>query len=131
MNRLAWWLCGILLSCAVAAAIWGGQKGFREGRMALFLARLKSPTMLLFCGYLLIASLVLPISPGESASPLFGLSLLIPSLYALASLAALGFKTPTLKMRLALALLFFAATLASGVIVLALLSPNFVPPMFR
>lgn len=127
MKPIAWLICAIVLTSSALAALAGALKGLRQGRKAHLIARLKSPTILLFSAYLLVASLVLPVSPGESASPLLGLSLSIPLLYTMASLAALGSAEPKLGFRLALAFLFFASALAMGAILLALFSPAFMP----
>lgn len=131
MKRIVWIVCILIqLLCVFAASI-GAAKGLREGRKANLIARLKSPTIFLFSAYLLVASLVLPVSPGETASPLLGLSMAIPLLYALASLAALGSNPSVLGQRISLALLFFGSALSAGLILLALFSPAFVPAWLR
>jgi hypothetical protein len=92
---------------------------------------MKSPTMYLFSGYLVVAALVTPVSPGETVSPLLGLALAIPLGYALATLSSIGSEHPRPGARVALAILHGGAVLAAGAVVLALASPAFVPALLR
>ena len=87
--------------------------------------------MYLFAGYLLVAALVTPLSPGESASPLLGLSLALPLAYALATFSAIGEARPSRLVAVALALLHAGVVLVAAAMVLALASPRFVPPWLR
>lgn len=131
MSAIAWLAC---VGWIVAAAVIGAARaarGAREGRGGRALARLKSPTVYLFSGYLLVAALVTPVSPGETVSPLLGLAFAVPIGYALATLSAIGSERPSLAARAALAILHGGAVLAAGVIVLALASPAFVPAWLR
>ncbi len=116
-----------MLALAIASAIAGGVRGVREGRAGLVRARLFGPTIWLFAAYLLIASVVTPISKGESASPLLGLAVAVPLGYGLATLASIGVAKRSWGASLALGLLFAAAMFAAGALVLALLSPGFLP----
>lgn len=116
-----------MLALAFASAIAGGARGLREGRGKLLRARLFGPTIWLFAAYLLIASVVTPISRGESASPLLGLAIAVPFGYGLATLASIGAAKRSWAASLALGLLFGGAMLAAGALVLALLSPRFLP----
>lgn len=83
--------------------------------------------MMLFVAYLLVAGLVSPVSEGESASPLIGLALVIPLAYASATVSSIGSAAPRPLAAVMLGLLHAAAVLAAAAIVLATLSPAFVP----
>lgn len=131
MSLLAWVACGGWLAAAALVALLRGRRGVREGRGPLAIRRLKSPTVYLFSGYLLVAALVTPISPGESASPLLGLSLALPLAYALATLSAIGDARPSRRAAALLALLHAGAVLAAAAMVLAAASPRFVPAWLR
>jgi hypothetical protein len=92
---------------------------------------LKSPTLILFIAYLVVAGLVSPTGEGESASPLLGLAVAIPLAYVAATFSALGSAAPRPLIAVGLALLHAAALAAAAAIVLALLSPAFVPTWLR
>jgi hypothetical protein len=131
MSSLAWVVCAAWVALAGVVAAVRGLRGVREGRGALLRARLRSPTIYLFSGYLLVAALVTPVSSGESVSPLFGLALALPAAYALATLSAIGDARPSPLRAAALALLHGGALLAASAAVLAVTSPRFVPPWLR
>lgn len=131
MSRGAWALCVAWLAAAIVTAAMGARRGLAAGRGRRVAARLKSPTVYLFTGYLLLAALVTPRSPGESASPLLGLSLALPVGYALASLAALGDDRARPAAAIVRAAIHGGAVLAAAAIVLALSSPAFVPAWLR
>jgi hypothetical protein len=127
----AWIACVAWLAAAIVTAAIRAAKGIREGRGDRAAARLKSPTVYLFSGYLLIAALVTPVSPGETISPLLGLALAVPLAYGLATLSAIGSEEPSPTARVALAILHGGVVLAAGSIILALASPAFVPAWLR
>lgn len=108
-----------------------GLRGFREGRGSLAAGRSKSPMIYFFTTYLLIAALVTPRSTGESMSPLLWLALLLPVAYGCATLSSIGSAQPRLVAALGLAVLHGGAVLAGAALVLALVSPGFVPAWLR
>lgn len=127
MSLLAWCACVGWLAAALLVALRRGRRGFREGRGPLAVRRLKSPTLYLFSGYLLVAALVTPVSPGETVSPLLGLALALPLAYALATLSAIGDARPSRPTAALLGLLHAGVVLAAAAVVLAVASPRFVP----
>lgn len=131
MSPIAWTICLAWLAAALVAAILGARHGLAQGRGRRVAARLASPTVYLFTGYLVLAALVTPHSAGESASPLLGLALVLPLGYALASLTAIGDDRGRPAMAIARAALHGGAVLAAAAIVLALSSPAFVPAWLR
>jgi hypothetical protein len=131
MAPLAWAGCLAWIGLAFLTAIARARRGAREGRAGRAAARMKSPTMYLFSGYLVVAALVTPVSPGETVSPLLGLAIAIPLGYGLATLSAIGSDRPRPGARAALAILHGGAVLAAGAVVLALASPAFVPAFLR
>ncbi len=131
LSLAAWIACSTWLAAAVAVAAAGARRGIAEGRGGHAAARLKSPTIWLFTGYLVLAALVSPLSPGESASPLLGLGVAIPTAYALATLSAIGRAHRGALGALGLAVLHGGAVIAASAIVLALLSPAFLPAPLR
>jgi len=126
-----WIGCLVWITLALGAAVIGAKRGFREGRGRRAAARLKSPTLYLFTGYLILAALVTPHSAGESASPLLGLALVLPIGYALATLSAIGEERQRVAAAIARGALHGGAVLAGAAIVLALSSPEFVPRWLR
>jgi hypothetical protein len=131
MSLLAWAACAGWLAAAALTAIARGRRGVREGRGPLAIRRLKSPTLYLFSGYLLVAALVTPVSPGETVSPLLGLALALPVAYALATLSSIGEARPSRRAAALLGLLHAGAVLAAAAVVLAAASPRFVPGWLR
>ena len=131
MSLVAWTVCLAWIAVALVAAILGARHGLAQGRGRRVAARLKSPTVYLFTGYLVLAALVTPHSPGESASPLLGLALVLPVAYALASLTAIGDDRTRPAAAIARAAIHGGAVLAAAAIVLALSSPAFVPGWLR
>lgn len=131
MSALAWAGCFAWIGIAFLTAIVRARMGVREGRAKRAAARMKSPTVYLFSGYLVVAALVTPVSKGETVSPLLGLALAIPVGYGLATLSAIGSVKPRLGARVALAILHGGAVLAAGAVILALASPAFVPAFLR
>jgi hypothetical protein len=127
MSPLAWLLCAAWLLAAALTALFRGLRGARQGRLPLALRRLRSPTIYLFAAYLLVAALVTPPSPGETTSPLLWLGLSLPLANALAALSAIGDARPSRGAALLLALLHGGAVLAAAAVILALVSPRFVP----
>jgi len=127
MSPLAWSLSLTWLLAAALVASFRGARGLREGRRHLLARRLESPTIYLFAGYLLVAALVTPPSPGETTSPLFWLAFAIPIANALAALSAIGSARPSRSTALGLALLHGGAVFAAAAVILALASPRFVP----
>jgi hypothetical protein len=127
----AWIVCLAWLAVAVGAALVGARRGFSAGRGRRLTARLASPTVYLFTGYLVLAALVTPHAADESASPLLGLALVLPVAYALASLDALGDDHGRPAAAVARAVIHGGAVLAAAAIVLALSSPAFVPGWLR
>ncbi|MFT3764664.1 MAG: hypothetical protein QM820_03965 [Minicystis sp.] len=131
MSAAAWIVCSLWLAAALIAAVIGARRGLAEGRGKRAVARLTSPTIYLFTGYLLIAAFVTPKSPGESTSPLLFLGALLPLAYALATLSAIGRERRAPIVAAAFGLLHGGAVLAGAAIVLALASPAFVPVWLR
>ncbi|MEO5725858.1 MAG: hypothetical protein ABI134_08155 [Byssovorax sp.] len=131
MSLAAWTISLAWIALALVAAILGARHGLAQGRGRRVAARLKSPTVYLFTGYLVLAALVTPHSPGESASPLLGLALVLPVAYALASLTAVGDDSSRPAAAIARAAIHGGAVLAAAAIVLALSSPAFVPGWLR
>jgi len=131
VSPAAWITCTAWIALAAAAAAVGARRGLAEGRGRRAAARLKSPTVYLFTGYLMIAALATPVSRGESASPLLGLGVVLPLGYALATLSAIGRERRGLAASLGLAILHGGAVLAAAVVVLALASPAYVPALLR
>jgi hypothetical protein len=127
MHPIAWMFCAVWLLGAIVVATLRGIRGAREGRIHLALRRLKSPTIYLFALYLLVAALVTPPSPGETTSPLLWLALAIPAANALAAFSAVGKPRPSRVESLALAVLHGGAVLMAAALILALVSPRFVP----
>jgi hypothetical protein len=119
----------IALAAVVAAR--RGARGVRQGRRALLVARLKSPTAYLFSAYLLVAALVTPLSPGETTSPLLWLAFALPIAYALSSLSAIGSERPSPLEALLLGLLHGGTLLSAAAIILATASPRFVPTWLK
>lgn len=131
MNLGAWIGSLAWIAVALGAALRGARRGLREGRGPRAAARLKSPTLYLFTGYLLLAALVTPHSAGESASPLLGLALVLPIGYALATLSAIGAERQRVAAAIGRAAIHGGAVLAAAAIVLAVSSPEFVPAWLR
>jgi hypothetical protein len=131
MRPLAWLVALGIIAVALGLAVRGAFVGLRAGRAPAVYARLKSPTVYLFSGYLVIAGLVSPRAPGESNSPLYGLAFALPLAWALAAFAASADEKPALPTAALHFLVFGTAVLASGAVVLALTSPGFVPPLLR
>ena len=131
MRLGAWVLCLVWLAVAFVSAAIGARHGLSLGRGRRVTARLTSPTVYLFTGYLVLAALVTPHSAGESASPLLGLALVLPIAYALASLTAIGDDRGRPAAAIARATLHGGAVLAAAAIVLALSSPVFIPAWLR
>jgi hypothetical protein len=131
MAPVAWAVCIAWVSAAAAVAIMLGRRGVREGRGPLLSRRLRTPTVYLFSGYLIVAALVTPLSPGESVSPLLGLGVAVPAAYALASCSAIGAARASPARALLLAALHGGAVFAVAAIILAIASPRFVPVWLR
>lgn len=131
MSTAAFRACAIWLAAALAVALWRGVVAVRRGRGRDALRRLRSPTVYLFAAYLLVAGLVTPMSAGESTSPLLWLALALPLAYAASAFAAAAEERPNAAVRLLLAALFGGAVLAASAIILALVSPAFVPRWLR
>ncbi len=131
MRLGAWIACLAWIAIALGAAILGARRGLAAGRGRRVMARLASPTVYLFTGYLVLAALVTPHSAGESASPLLGLALVLPLAYALASLTAIGDDRGRPAAAIARAAIHGGAVLAAAAVVLALSSPAFVPDWLR
>ena len=83
--------------------------------------------MILFAAYLLVAAFVTPMSAGESTSPLLWLALALPVAYAASAFAAAADERPAVAVRLGLAMLFGGAVFAAAAVILAVVSPAFVP----
>jgi hypothetical protein len=120
-------VCGAWIVVAVVTSLVRGLRGAKEGRLPLALARLKSPTIYLFAAYVFVAAMVTPQSPGETTSPLLWLSLCIPVANALAVFSSVGKSKPSRIEALFLALLHGGALLAAAAIILAVVSPRFLP----
>lgn len=131
MSAAAWSVCAIWLAAALAVAVWRGREAVRRGRARDALGRARSPTVLLFAAYLLVAALVTPMSAGESTSPLLWLAVALPIAYAASAFAAAADERPGVAARLLLAALFGGAVLAAAAVILALVSPVFVPRWLR
>jgi hypothetical protein len=131
VSTAAWIVCSSWVAAAAAVAAMSARRGLFEGRGRRAAARLKSPTIYLFTAYLLVAALATPHSPGESASPLLGLGVVLPVGYALATLSAIGRERRSALAAAGLGLLHGGAVLAAAAVVLALMSPAFVPARLR
>jgi hypothetical protein len=131
VNLAAWVACSAWIAVAAGSAVIGARRGFGEGRGPRARARLLSPTVYLFTGYLVVAGLVTPVSTGESASPLLGLGVVLPVGYVLATLAAIGRERRSLLGAAGMAVLHGGAVLAAATVVLALASPAYVPGLLR
>jgi uncharacterized membrane protein len=131
MSAAAWSVFAIWITAAVATAALRGRRAIRAGRARAALRRLRSPTVYFFAAYLLVAALVTPLSAGESTSPLLWLALVLPVAYAASALAAAADEHPGAPVRLALGLLFGGAVVAAAAVILALVSPSFVPRWLR
>ena len=131
MSPVAWIACSTWIAAALLAAAVGARRGLGEGRGRRAAARLKSPTVYLFTGYLVIAGLATPVSRGESASPLLGLGVVLPLGYALATLSSIGRERRSAPAAVGLAVLHGGAVLAAAAVVLALASPGYVPGPLR
>jgi len=131
MSRPVWTVCAIWLAVTLAVAVARGITAARKGRTRAALTRLKSPTVYLFAAYLLVAALVTPLSEGESTSPLLWLALTLPLAYAASTIASAAQDRPPPALRAALAALFGGAVLAASFLILAVVSPAFVPRWLR
>ena len=131
MSIVAWIACSSWIAAAATVAALGARRGIGEGRWRRAAARLKSPTIYLFTAYLIVAALATPHSAGESASPLLGLGVVLPAGYALATLSAIGRERRSVAAAAGLALLHGGAVVAAAAVVLALVSPAFVPRPLR
>ncbi len=131
MAAAAWTVLVGWIALAAGVALVRGRAAIRGGRARDAMRRLKSPVVYLFAGYLLLAALVTPISAGESTSPLLWLALGLPVAYAASAFAAAADERPAGFVRAGLALLFGGAVLAGAAILLALVSPAFVPQWLR
>lgn len=120
-------VCGAWIVVAVLTALVRGLRGAKQGRLPLALGRLKSPTIYLFAAYVFVAAMATPPSPGETTSPLLWLSLCIPLANALAVFSSVGNAKPSRLEALLLALLHGGALLAAAAVILAIVSPRFVP----
>jgi hypothetical protein len=127
MGPAAWTLCLSLVAVALGLGAHGASVASADERRRA-LARLASPLVWLVTAYLGAAALLVPVSDGESASPLAGLALGLPALYFVAGLAA---RPRPLAARVAVALVLGAAMLSVGLVTLALVSPRFVPSWAR
>jgi F0F1-type ATP synthase membrane subunit c/vacuolar-type H+-ATPase subunit K len=127
----AWIVCLAWIAVALGASVVGARRGLSAGRGRRVAARLKSPTVYLFTGYLVLAALVTPHSAEESVSPLLGLALVLPIAYALASLSAIGDDRGRPAAAIARAAIHGGAVIAAATIVLAWSSPAFVPGWLR
>ena len=124
-------VCSTWIALAVVAAGMGARRGFGEGRGRRAKARLKSPTIYLFTAYLVVAAIATPHPAGESASPLLGLGVVLPAGYALATLSAIGRERRSTLAAVGLAVLHGGAVVAAATVVLALVSPAFMPAALR
>lgn len=135
MSPVAWGVVLAWLAIAAVVAVWRGVAAARGGKMAAALRRVKSPTIYLFAAYLLVAALVTPLSAGESTSPLLWLALALPAVFAASAFAAAGSESADgrarVGVRLAMAALFGGAVLAAAAVILALVSPAFVPAWMK
>lgn len=131
MSAAAWSACLVWIAASVAVALLRGVRAARRGLAGGALRRLKSPRIYLFAAYLVVAALVMPLSGGESTSPLLWLAPALVLAYAGGSFAAAADERPGLVVRLTLAGLFAGAFAAGAAIILALVSPAFVPWWLR
>ena len=131
MSRLAWGFFVSWLAAALLVAVVRGLRAVRTDRARAALRRLRSPTVYLFAAYLLVAALVTPLSAGESTSPLLWLALGLPVVYAASAFAAAADERPSALVRVVLAVLFGGAVVAGAALILALVSPAFVPSWLR
>jgi len=119
--------CGVWIVVAVVTSFVRGVRGAREGRWPLARQRLKSPTIYLFAAYVFVAAVVTPPSPGETTSPLLWLALCIPLAHALAVFSSVGKPKPSRSEAMVLALVHGGALVAAAALILAIVSPRFVP----
>lgn len=119
--------CAVWIVLAAVVSVVRGVRGAQQGRLPWALARLKSPTIYLFAAYVFVAAIVTPPSPGETTSPLMWLSFCIPLANALAVFSSVGKPKPSRIEALALALLHGGSLLAAAALILAVVSPRFVP----
>jgi len=131
MSPVASLATALWLAAALLVALLRGIRAVRTGRGRDALRRLRSPTIYLFAAYLLVAALVTPLSAGESTSPLLWLALALPIAYAASAFAAAADPHPSPAVRLFLAVLFGGAVAAAAAIILAIVSPAFVPRWLR
>lgn len=131
MSRLAWTATLLWLATTLLVALLRGLRAVRAGRAPDALRRLRSPTIYLFAAYLLVAALVTPLSSGESTSPLLWLALALPLAHAASAFSAAADPHPRASTRVALALLFGGTVTAAAAIILAIVSPAFVPQWLR
>ena len=131
MKMGAWIVCGLWIAVAIGIAGVRGVSAVRSGRARLATRRLKSPTVYLFAAYLLVAALVVPMSAGESTSPLLWLAIALPIAFVGSAFASAAEDRPRAWARVALALLFGGAVLATSAVILAIVSPAFVPMWLR
>lgn len=131
MSLVAWCVCGGWIVATIVIAAIRGARAVREGHGKAAIQRLKSPTVYLFAGYLLVAAFVTPLSTGESTSPLLWLAGMLPAAYAGSALASAADEKPRRSTRVALGVLFGGAVLAGAAIILATVSPAFVPRWLR
>jgi len=127
MHPVAVVVCVGWIVVATMTAVVRGVRGAKQGRLPLAMARLKSPTIYLFAAYVFVAALVTPKSPGETTSPLLWLACCIPLTNAAAVLSSVGKPKPTRVEALLLALLHGGALVAAAALILAVVSPRFVP----
>lgn len=131
MSPAAWTVCLVALGLALALGVRGALVATSDERRRA-LGRLASPLVWLVTAYLAAAALLVPVSEGESASPLVGLALGLPPLYLAAGLAAgLAARAKVRAARAAVALVLGLAMLSVGLVTLALVSPRFVPAWAR
>ncbi|MBK8253676.1 MAG: hypothetical protein IPK82_13540 [Polyangiaceae bacterium] len=131
MSRAAWIACIATLAVAVFVTARRTYKARIRGTFVLAVKRVQSPTVILFSAYLLVAALVVPVSDGETGSPLLWLAPAFPIVYAMASFSAAANPKAPLPERLALALLFAGTLASAAAITLACVSPAFVPVWLR
>ncbi len=127
MHPVAVVVCIAWIAVAVIVSVLRGVRGAKQGRLHLAVQRLKSPTIYLFAGYVLVAALVTPPSPGETTSPLMWLAFSIPVAHALAVFSSVGKPHPSRTEALAVGLLHGGVLLAMAALILAVVSPRFVP----
>lgn len=131
MSRSAWIACVVVLATAVFVAVFQTRRALLRGTFALAVKRVRSPTVILFSAYLLVAALVVPVSEGETGSPLLWLALAFPIVYTMASFSAAANPKAHVLERVMLALLFAGALGSAAAITLACVSPAFVPVWLR